>query len=59
MALLYGGPDQIMGVASGIATIVGMAMVFWNKVCVFFGKILNKFKPEAPVQEPKAPQDGV
>lgn len=59
MALLYGGPDQIMGVASGIATIVGMAMVFWNKVCVTFGKIMNKVKPESPVQEPKAPQDGV
>jgi hypothetical protein len=60
MALLYGGPDQIMGVASGIATIVGMAMVFWNKVCVTFGKIRNKFKPESSVQqEPKAPQDGV
>ena len=55
MALLYGGPDQIMGVASGIATIVGMAMVFWNKVCVTFGKIMNKFKPEPPVQEPARP----
>ena len=59
MALLYGGPDQIMGVASGLATIVGVAMMFWNKVCVAFGKIVNKFKPESPVQEPKAPQDGV
>ena len=28
MALLYGGPDQIMGVASGLATIVGVAMMF-------------------------------
>lgn len=59
MALLYGGPDQIMGVASGLATIVGVAMMFWNKVCVAFGKILNKFKRQAPEQEPKAPQDGV
>ena len=52
MALLYGGPDQIMGVASGLATIVGVAMMFWNKVCVAFGKVLHKFKPVSPVQEP-------
>ena len=59
MAFLYGGPDQIMGVASGLATIVGVAMMFWNKVCVAFGKILNKFKPASSVPETKTPQDGV
>lgn len=52
---LYGGPDQIMGVTSGLATIVGLAMMFWNKILVFFGKIANKFHPSHPSQP--APKD--
>jgi hypothetical protein len=61
MALLYGGPDQIMVVASGLATVVGAVMMVWNKICVFFGKIVDKFKPAAAAQEPAAstaPKDG-
>ena len=50
----YGGPDQIMGVTSGLATIVGLAMMFWNKILVFFGKIANKFHPSStPQPKPK------
>jgi len=52
---LYGGPDQIMGVTSGLATIAGLALMFWNKIVVFFGKIVNKFHPHAPVE--KTPKD--
>jgi len=40
----YGGPDQIMAVTSGIATIVGIALMFWNKLIVTCGKILNQFR---------------
>jgi hypothetical protein len=40
----YGGPDQIMAVTSGIATIVGVALMFWNKLIVTCGKILNLFR---------------
>jgi hypothetical protein len=50
----YGGPDQIMGVTSGLATIVGLAMMFWNKILVFFGKVANKFHPSStPQPKPK------
>lgn len=42
---LYGGPDQIMGVTSSIAAIVGVALMFWNKLVVAFGKIMNRFHP--------------
>ena len=50
----YGGPDQIMEVTSGLATIVGLAMMFWNKILVFFGKIANKIHPSAtPQPKPK------
>ncbi len=46
---LYGGPDQVMGLASGIAAILGVLLMFWNKVLVTLGKIANKFRPsEAP-----------
>jgi len=43
--VFYGGPDQIMGITSGIATIVGLALMFWNKLVVAFGKITNRFHP--------------
>lgn len=51
----YGGPDQIMGVTSGLATIAGLALMFWNKILVFFGKIANKVHPSGAVD--KAPKD--
>jgi hypothetical protein len=51
---LYGGPDQIMGVTSGLATIAGLALMFWNKIVVFFGKIVNKIHPSShPQPTPK------
>jgi len=51
---LYGGPDQIMGVTSGLATIAGLALMFWNKIVVFFGKIANKLHPSGtPKTAPK------
>jgi hypothetical protein len=48
---LYGGPDQIMGVTSALATIAGLALVFWNKMIALFGKIMNKFHPHSAPQE--------
>lgn len=48
---LYGGPDQIMGITSGIATIVGIALMFWNKLLVTFGKIANWFRAETRPEE--------
>jgi hypothetical protein len=52
---LYGGPDQIMGVTSGLATIAGLALMFWNKILVFFGKIANKIHPSGAID--KTPKD--
>lgn len=42
---LYGGPDQVMGLASGLAAALGVLLIFWNKVLVTLGKIVNKFRP--------------
>jgi hypothetical protein len=48
---LYGGPDQIMAVTSGLATVIGLALMFLNKILTTFGKIANWFRPSAHVEE--------
>lgn len=48
---LYGGPDQIMGLASGLATVVGVLLMFWNKVMVTMGKVVRVFRPATEAQE--------
>ncbi|HKW16336.1 MAG TPA: hypothetical protein VJO35_02385 [Terriglobales bacterium] len=50
----YAGPDQVMTVTSGIATVVGFLLMFWNKVvtgfCKFFG-LTRKSPDPAPSQD--------
>ena len=53
---LYGGPDQIMGITSGLATLVGIFFMFWNKVLVIFGKIVNRFRSPANAEPPQENQ---
>jgi hypothetical protein len=52
---LYAGPDQVMTVTSGIASIVGVLLIFWHKVVAAFTKIMNKLRgiPEAPAPTPE------
>ncbi len=38
---LYAGPDQIMTVTSGLAGVLGVLLIFWNKVVAMFMKVLN------------------
>lgn len=50
----YGGPDQIMTVTSGLASALGIMLIFWNKVTVLFFRVVRGFKPSAeaaPVAE--------
>jgi hypothetical protein len=42
---LYAGPDQIMGVTSGLAGLLGILLIFWNKVVAVFFKVVEKFRP--------------
>ena len=53
---LYGGPDQIMGIASGIATLVGALLVFWNKLLVACGKVASRLGFSQTPEEPHDPQ---
>jgi hypothetical protein len=41
---LYAGPDQVMTVTSGLASLVGMLLIFWHKVVAAFSKLLNKLR---------------
>ncbi|MBZ5703913.1 MAG: hypothetical protein LAN63_01005 [Acidobacteriia bacterium] len=44
---LYAGPDQVMGVTSGLAGLLGLLLIFWNKLVATFFKVVEKFRPAA------------
>jgi hypothetical protein len=39
---LYAGPDQVMTVTSGLASVLGLLLIFWNKVVGIFFKVVRK-----------------
>ena len=41
---LYGGPDQVMTVTSGLASLLGLLLIFWNKVVATFFRIVRIFR---------------
>jgi hypothetical protein len=43
--LLYVGPDQMMPLTSVLASIVGLFLIFWNRLRIIFQKIFLKPKP--------------
>ncbi len=45
---LYAGPDQVMGVTSGLAGLLGVLLIFWNKVVAAFFRIVGKFRGASP-----------
>jgi hypothetical protein len=38
---LYGGPDQLMPITSGLTAIFAILLIFWNKVLVMAGRFLK------------------
>lgn len=40
----YGGPDQLMPMTSGLTAVFAFLLIFWNKVLVGVGKVLNLFR---------------
>ena len=38
----YGGPDQVMTVTSGIASVVGVMLLFWHKLVAAFFKMIGR-----------------
>ncbi len=52
--VFYGGPDQVMTVTSGIASIIGFLLIFWNKLVHGFLKLFGltrKASEPAPQQD--------
>jgi hypothetical protein len=47
--VFYGGPDQIMGVTSGLAGLAGVLLLFWNRIVTTFFRILRVFRPSTSV----------
>ena len=41
LILLYGGPDQLMPLTSGLAAVFAFLLIFWNKTLFFFCKVLD------------------
>ena len=57
---LYGGPDQIMTVTSGLASLLGILLIFWNKVVGLFFRAVRVFRrtPNASIPPNSAsPED--
>jgi hypothetical protein len=51
---LYGGPDQVMTVTSGLASALGLLLIFWNKVVALFFKFIRIFRHSGAAAEPSA-----
>lgn len=52
---LYGGPDQVMTVTSGIASVIGVLLIFWNKVVAAFFKLFGRSQA-SPEPEQTTPE---
>ena len=49
----YGGPDQVMTVTSGIASVIGFLLIFWNKTLGLVFKLFRRSRtPGASTPEP-------
>ena len=38
----YGGPDQVVTITSGIASIVGFLLIFWHKFVNAFFRLIGR-----------------
>jgi len=54
---LYGGPDQVMTVTSGLASVLGLLLLFWNKVVGIFFTVVRMFRRSDAPAPPEASKD--
>jgi hypothetical protein len=54
---LYAGPDQVMTVTSGLASVLGLLLLFWNKVVGLFWKVMRMFRHADPPSTAGVPKD--
>ncbi len=55
LAGLYVGPDQMMPVATILATIMGFLLIFWNKLLGVIRKVFRLAPPQDAPDSPAAP----
>jgi undecaprenyl pyrophosphate phosphatase UppP len=48
LAFFYGGPDQIIPLQTGLAALLAVALMFWNRLVATFHRLFSK------KQEPEA-----
>lgn len=51
--ILYIGPDQVMPISSVLGTLVGVVLIFWNKLVVLLSRLTGRV-PEKRQTEPGA-----
>ena len=44
----YAGPDQVMTVTSGLASLLGLLLIFWNKIVAVFFRVIHIFHRADP-----------
>lgn len=47
----YGGPDQVMTITSGIASLVGFLLIFWHKLVNAFFRLIGRAPKPADISE--------
>ena len=55
--IFYAGPDQVMTVTSGLASVIGVLLIFWNKVVAGFHKLVSKFQRSSAEPAPAPPPE--
>jgi len=53
LALLYGGPDTVMPIASSLAAVIGIFLLLWQRVVSFIRSLLQTF--HSTTQQPANP----
>ena len=51
----YGGPDQVMTITSGIASLVGFLLIFWHKLVNAFFRLIGRAPKPTDVESDSAP----
>ena len=63
LALFYGGPDQIIPLQTGLAALLAVALMFWNKLLVAFHRLvarsLDLFARLTPEQGLRSPASAI
>lgn len=51
----YGGPDQVMTITSGIASLVGFLLIFWHKLVSAFFRLIGRAPKATDAEQDSEP----